>query len=476
MNICPEEAAGLGGAVTDATLQIKHDAVKGMRFEMLMTSVTKDMTNGLKLVPTSRKVGVYDPDAIVRDSKGGAVIDPSTGEPQKGAFVTKDMPTWQRHLSFIGRDGSGSYQPHTATRAEFIQQLEGVYNSKEGFDVGVKHEYIETIATVLTTPNLLRQEALGKPVEPDEARCVNMKNGFKKEFGSPLQRCAYTVTPDQLYEMAFDMATNPSAPGLYDTPQCTIDAFKKGVVTPSGKVVGVLRNVNGYIADGSSIRRNLEMRDAALAECHTHEERQAALRDLAGKYQPVVRQDTLQSGRANTPRAKLADGLVHTVTEPQRADVDVSKLFDEFTNPVQEIGGDVTKFAPEPVTAQAKPAVAEQTAPTAGTEQKLEFKLEPKRGEIPKAVEVPAVDAPVSEFESGDVPELAGLNLGADVPGGQPSAPVNQPSAPASTKSEPRRYDSGAASGTGCDKPLTGLNGVNTETPTDGSHGSIGED
>ena len=436
MNLAPEAASGLGGAVTDATLQIKHDAVKGIRFEMLMTTVTKDMAAGLRLVPSKRNVITYDPEAIVKDSEGKPIIDPATNEPKKGAFVGQMMDTWMRHMTWKtpppDSKAKGRFVTHQATCSEYIEQLEGLYNSKAGFDVGVKHEYIETIASVLSAPSL-------------DGTCLNMKTEFKPKYSSYLQQCAYTVTPDSLYKMSFDMMGGGT--GLYEMPKRSVELFKNGVQTPSGSVVGKMNNMNVHIADGCSVRRNIEMRDRALAKCKTPEERAQTLERVSKNYIPVVRQDTVVDGKANVAKAKISSEL--TASLPKSKEVqndmpafDAESVFAEFTQSVNDFGN----------IAMEQPAEKLAVSSTRSAEQ-----LAAKTPEVsaPKASPAPAPKA-----TSAPAPAPGSINLSVD-----PSGPVLTARSPRSDYSKPQ---------SGCDKSLGGLD-LQGGNPTGNPNKGIGE-
>lgn len=146
-NYCPKEALECTYVATQAVLDAKHDPYEAeQKYNVLMTSA-RNLWRGYKLEKTIK-------DGKVTWSHG---IDPKTGEIAK------------------------------ATKEEWIEQYNDIYNSKDGLNVSVDKHNIEAVANAL--------------VGSDGFMC-NIEKDFEADHAAPLDSLAYGGGFDKLLEFA----------------------------------------------------------------------------------------------------------------------------------------------------------------------------------------------------------------------------------------------------------------------------------
>ena len=410
-NVDPKAATEVGHKGTQTVLQVKHSPEDGMHYELLLNTAVPHLRNGTKLRQTTQAVTYYDADAVVRDAKGQPVMG-EDGQPMTGAFVSKDFTTWQPELYWNRR--SGEWKNSSCTRDDYADQYDRIYNTKEGFNVGLKREYIDRVADILAKPNY---DAEGKD------RVMNMSRDFVDMYGAPMQKCAYGGDAHTIYNMAFDMSTDKSQPGLFDMPAATKATFQQA------------KNLNACMADGSATGKNLLMRDMQMSMCKTERERDAVRENLKNSYIPISRSDTLVGGKPRVNKSGAGERLAGTLDYDELLKAQSAALgIDAANEPAMNV------VAPQPVV-KAEPVPVGSAVHNAETHR--ERVSEP---------------APVQPVESAPAPEPVPAGAAAalssiDLSQGANPASVPNPPAPAPAPSAPSRTPQHG----GCQYDLRGL-------------------
>lgn len=396
-NIDPEAATEIGHKGTQTVLQVKHSPEDGMHYTLLLTTAVPALRNGTKLRATTQDVTYYDADAVVKDAKGEPVLQ-ADGTPMTGAFVSKKFSTWQPELYW--NDKSGEWKMGGATRDEFAQQYADVYNSKEGFNIGLKQEYIDRLADILAKP----AQANGSK------RVMNMSRDFVATFGAPMQKCAYGGDAHTIYNLAFVMATDKDQPGMFDMPKIVKEMF------PDAK------NMNICMADGSATGKNLFIRDMKLSLCKNDEEREQVRASLKDDYVPISRSDTLVDGKPRVSKSDAGRRLAGTLDYDE-----LLKRQSEFLGVGQNESVDPLDFLKQADMQGAAVGVVTVEIP-AGQAQKLQQAAVERPAAPAQPVAQPVQPAaPVAPDAAG----LASIDLMQGVPGTQtqvttPAAAIEQ--------------------------------------------------
>lgn len=409
-NVDPKAATEVGHKGTQTVLQVKHSPEDGMHYELLLNTAVPHLRNGTKLRQTTQAVTYYDADAVVRDAKGQPVMG-EDGLPMTGAFVSKDFTTWQPELYWNRR--SGEWKNSSCTRDDYADQYDRIYNTKEGFNVGLKREYIDRVADILAKPNY---DAEGKD------RVMNMSRDFVDMYGAPMQKCAYGGDAHTIYNMAFDMSTDKSQPGLFDMPAATKATFQQA------------KNLNACMADGSATGKNLLMRDMQMSMCKTERERDAVRENLKNSYIPISRSDTLVGGKPRVNKSGAGERLAGTLDYDELLKAQSAALgIDAANEPAMNV------VAPQPV-------VKAEPVPVGSAVHNTETHRE--RVSEPAPVQ-PSESAPAPAPEPVPVGAAAALS-GIDLSQGANPAPAPNPPAPAPAPSRTSQHG-------GCQYDLRGL-------------------